>query len=215
MKSGTGHRTWQVDQGKLDLDTGNLCLDFANTVEWRLSESPVEELGDYQALLRWSAGIGLTSRSLAQQLAEQAQADPLAAAGCYQRAVELREAIYRALSALATGDHPQEADLAVINAELGAALKHLHLHPSGRSLEFAWTDSDFPPDSLLWPIVQSVMDLMTSAEIDRLGICADDRGCGDLYLDRSKNHTRRYCSYGCANRAKAQRHYARIRQAAG
>jgi predicted RNA-binding Zn ribbon-like protein len=209
------HRNWQVEQAALDLDTDDLSLDFANTMEWRLSDSPVEELGDYQALVEWASSIGLTNASITEQLAAQARADPLATAECYQRAIRLREAIYGALTALALSARPQDADLAVINAELGAALTHLHLHPSGRSLEFAWAGADPPLQSVLWPIVQAAMNLMTSPEISRLGICADDRGCGDLYLDRSKNHTRRYCSYGCANRAKAQRHYARSKQKAG
>jgi predicted RNA-binding Zn ribbon-like protein len=38
--------------------------------------------------------------------------------------------------------------------------------------------------------------------------CADVRGCGVLFLDRTRNRSRRWCSMkSCGNRAKAQRHY--------
>src|SRR5882724_7488532 len=33
---------------------GRVCLDFANTVEWRLSAQPQEPIPDYRTLLRWS-----------------------------------------------------------------------------------------------------------------------------------------------------------------
>jgi predicted RNA-binding Zn ribbon-like protein len=50
--------------------------------------------------------------------------------------------------------------------------------------------------------------LVTSKEIKRVGECADDRGCGYLFIDTSRNHSRRWCSMeACGNRAKAQRHY--------
>jgi CGNR zinc finger len=37
-------------------------------------------------------------------------------------------------------------------------------------------------------------------------------GCGWLFLDRTRSHTRRWCSSSdCGNRARARRHYARHR----
>ena len=63
---------------------------------------------------------------------------------------------------------------------------------------------------MLWPVVQSAVDLMTSPELDRVGQCADDRGCGWLFVDTTKNRSRRWCDMrDCGNRAKARRHYAK------
>jgi predicted RNA-binding Zn ribbon-like protein len=42
--------------------------------------------------------------------------------------------------------------------------------------------------------------------------CANDK-CLWLFLDDSKNGTRRWCSMSaCGNRAKAHRHYARLKR---
>ena len=41
--------------------------------------------------------------------------------------------------------------------------------------------------------------------------CADDRGCGWLFLDTSRNQSRRWCSMkSCGNRAKVRRHRSRL-----
>jgi predicted RNA-binding Zn ribbon-like protein len=63
---------------------------------------------------------------------------------------------------------------------------------------------------MLWPIAREAANLLTSKDIKRMGECADDRGCGYLFFDTSRNHSRRWCSMeSCGNRAKAQRHYQR------
>jgi len=47
--------------------------------------------------------------------------------------------------------------------------------------------------------------------VDRVRECEDDRGCGFLFIDQSKNRSRRWCSMeSCGNRAKARQHYARV-----
>jgi predicted RNA-binding Zn ribbon-like protein len=68
---------------------------------------------------------------------------------------------------------------------------------------------------MLWPVARSAADLLTSAEeLARVGQCADDRGCGWLFFDTSRNHSRRWCAMkDCGNRAKARRHYRRQRKA--
>jgi predicted RNA-binding Zn ribbon-like protein len=49
---------------------------------------------------------------------------------------------------------------------------------------------------------------------DRLRRC-DDQGCGWLFLDTTRNHSRRWCSSrDCGNRDRARRHYTRSRTTA-
>jgi len=65
---------------------------------------------------------------------------------------------------------------------------------------------------MLWPILRSGADLLASEDRERVGQCADDRGCGWLFFDASRNRSRRWCNMeDCGNRAKAKRHYARER----
>jgi predicted RNA-binding Zn ribbon-like protein len=49
---------------------------------------------------------------------------------------------------------------------------------------------------------------------DRRGVCSAD-DCGDVYLDTSRNHSRRYCSSTCSSRANVAAYRARQRQADG
>ena len=66
------------------------------------------------------------------------------------------------------------------------------------------------PLRIFWPIAHSAVDLLTSEDIDRVGQCGDDRGCGWLFFDTNRNHSRRWCRMeDCGNRAKAHRHYHR------
>jgi len=46
---------------------GRLCLDFANTMDWRTSDAPQELIPDYAALLSWSkARRTLAGRAIAR-----------------------------------------------------------------------------------------------------------------------------------------------------
>jgi hypothetical protein len=42
---------------------GRICLDFANTVDWRTSQAPQELLPGYEALLTWSRARRTLARS--------------------------------------------------------------------------------------------------------------------------------------------------------
>ena len=60
---------------------------------------------------------------------------------------------------------------------------------------------------MLWPVAHSAAELLISDDLDRVKQCADDRGCGWLFVDTSRNRSRRWCSMeSCGNRAKVQRH---------
>jgi predicted RNA-binding Zn ribbon-like protein len=68
-----------------------------------------------------------------------------------------------------------------------------------------------PLDRPLWPLVWDAAALLTSDRRDWVRRCADDH-CGWMFLDLSRQRTRRWCSMeDCGNGAKARRHYARQR----
>ena len=195
----------------LTLNTERLCLDFANTVHWHAGPQPVEALRTYGDLLDWSVRIGLLDEHQAQHLRREAEQRPREAAAVLDYAHTTREAIYRLLSAQAHGQSADADDVRVLNAALAEAMSHARLNLTADG--FGWDWGGAAPEALeqmLWPVVQSAVDLLTSPELDRVGECADDRGCGWLFLDTTKNHSRRWCDMrDCGNRAKARRHYAK------
>jgi predicted RNA-binding Zn ribbon-like protein len=102
--------------------------------------------------------------------------------------------------------------MAVLNEVLGQALSHLRLSSTAdRGFELAWVDRHDGFESLLWPIARSAADLLTSEQRMRVHQCNGER-CTWLFLDMSKNKTRRWCNMAdCGNRAKARRFYERTR----
>ena len=193
----------------LSLVGGRLCLDFANTVGSHAGASPNEHLRSYRDLVAWSRHAGILTEAEERRLLEAAAGRPDEASVVLERAVALREAIYRLFSAVAAGRAPDEADLETLNVALARALDHARIVPAGAGFAWAWRDEQGALDRMLWPVARSAADLLTGGELDRVGECAND-SCGWLFLDLSRNRSRRWCDMqDCGNRVKARRHYQR------
>jgi predicted RNA-binding Zn ribbon-like protein len=198
--------------GRLKLLGGRLSLDFANTADWHATDNLIEFLTSYSALVAWSRHSGILNQHQAQQLLDKAALHPTHAAAVLERAIVLREAIYRTFSAISHGHAPQAADLAAYNAELSRMLAQSLIAFAAEGFVWDWNGAEDALDRMLWPVVHDAADLLTSGVLDRVGQCADGR-CGWLFLDTSRNHSRRWCSMeDCGNRAKARQHYQRSRR---
>ena len=188
---------------------GRLCLDFANTADWHASDHPVEYLTNYSELVAWSQLVGILDKDRGERLLNEATHRPADATAVLERALSLREAIYRIFSALSSGSRPPASDLAAFNAELARSLARSRIALAAEGFAWDWAGGEDALDQMLWPVVRDASELLTSEELDRVGQCADDR-CGWLFLDSSRNRSRRWCSMeDCGNRAKARRHYRR------
>lgn len=195
---------------KFDLASGALALDLANTVNWHASDQPQDGLADYFDLLAWGTAAGTLDPDQADHLGQLAEQQPAAAAAAFGRAIKLREALYRLFSALATDIEPPAVDLAILNEALGEALAHQRLASGPEGFSWSWAADAESFDRVAWPVARSAADLLVSDQLDRVRECADDRGCGYLFIDLSRNRSRRWCSMeSCGNRAKAKRHYQR------
>src|SRR5215204_7733307 len=73
---------------------GVVCLDFVNTVGWRLTDSPSEYLRSYEDLLDWGRQAGLLAPEEREGLLRRATLDPEGARETLSRALALREAIH-------------------------------------------------------------------------------------------------------------------------
>jgi len=190
--------------------TGWLCLDFANTVDWHASNNPVESLNKYADLIEWSANRGIISGDAKDALLRKSEEKPSEAQAVLEKAREIRENIYRILSDTAHRHSIKIADLKGFNKALASMLSHSRLAPYERGLRWDWDSHWDKLDSIIWPVVKSAVDLMTSEAIKRVGQCADEKGCGWLFWDSSRNRSRRWCDMSdCGNRAKVRRFYAK------
>jgi predicted RNA-binding Zn ribbon-like protein len=190
--------------------TGWLCLDFANTVGWHASDSPEESLNKYADLVEWSAERGIIPGDTKNVLLRKSREEPIEAQSILEKAREIRENMYHMLSDTAHGHPIKVTDLKGLNKAVAGMLSHSRLAPYERGLRWEWDSRSDELDSVIWPVVRSAVDLMTSEAIKRVGQCADDRGCGWLFWDSSRNRSRRWCDMSdCGNRAKVRRFYAK------
>ena len=188
---------------------GRTCLDFANTASQRRVGPFKEKLESYDDLLNWAVQAEQLSESEADDLRRKAAADPAGAAEVLERGRALREAIYRVFTRRSEGGELPPEDLKRISEEYGRAAVNRVLTPSNVGVcTFEWQTHD-SLDRPLWPVAVSATNLVASEDALRVKECATDN-CNWLFLDASKNRSRRWCEMKeCGNRAKARRHYSK------
>ena len=188
-----------------------LCLDFTNTVEDRMTD-PRELLQSYNDLLLWGQQGQLLTNEETSRLREEAVHHRKEAEGVLQRATNLREAMYRILVAAAEESSPAQDDLLTLNAEVARTMSQACIVPAEDGFAWDWQHKEQALDCVLWPVVRSASALLTSEHLADVRVCAAD-DCGWLFLDTSKNHSRRWCDMkSCGNRAKARKHYTQKKQ---
>ena len=197
------------DYRDLALHGGRLPLDFINSVGAWFPRLERDYLTSYDDLLAWSVHAGALDAQAVAALRQAAARDPAAAQAVHRQALALREALHNLFAAVARGESPTSQDTARLNAALESALPHRQVAASGEGFGWTWAGPPDALDRMLWPVVYEAADLLTADERGRVRECpAPD--CGWLFLDMSKNRSRRWCSMEtCGNAAKARRHYQR------
>jgi predicted RNA-binding Zn ribbon-like protein len=214
-----------MDQPFGRLVGGSLSLDFVNTVRGRVRPSGTapaggwadvvvgERLDSYGALLRWGTQAGVLTAREAKRFARRAAAAPDEAAAVLRRICAVREAMYRIFKSAIERSPVRPSDLAVFNRECQVARAHERLTASPR-LRWEWDDTP-ALDRVLWPVVQSAADLLTSPGLARVGQCPGDE-CGWLFLDTSRGRRRQWCDMAeCGNLAKVRRFREKQRRVSG
>jgi predicted RNA-binding Zn ribbon-like protein len=191
---------------------GELCLDFCNTGQ-EARDPPAEEwLISYVDVVDWLDAAGAISRKHAAALRSAAEREPETARRVWSRAIRLREALAAVLLAKAAGRAPTGEDLRTIETEYARTAPCARLAPSEEG--FRWTvEVDTELDSALRPVLESAISLMTSERMRRVRRCGNST-CYWLFLDETKNRSRRWCEMAsCGNLMKVRRHRERHRAA--
>jgi predicted RNA-binding Zn ribbon-like protein len=202
---------------------GRQCLDFVNTVAgWVSGGRRGRDYADtvlrdkllrYGDLLAWAECAGALTKSESRRLGRRAATDPRAAASAMATAAELRAALYRIFKSVVENWPPRPADMEILQRELSVARAHQRLARVSGAFVWTWDDSDRTLDRVLWPVVDSAAELLTSEDLTMIRQCGGD-ACGWMFLDTSRNHSRQWCNMReCGNRAKARRFRQRAGQA--
>jgi predicted RNA-binding Zn ribbon-like protein len=184
-----------------------LCLDFVNTADWDEATPINDGLTHYAALVHWAQHVSLLSQERSQQLFSRAEQYLDEAQIVFQRAVVLRDALRVVFGAIANHHAPDGRSLHQFNQELTSASPHLRVAYGVEGYTWQWQTDTFALDSVLWPIVWSAAQLLSTGDLERVKKCPGER-CGWLFIDSSRNRSRRWCDMKeCGNRAKASRYY--------
>lgn len=192
---------------------GHPALDFVNSLDNRFGgKDRVEGLATYGDLLRFARETGMLDPVQAAQILRAAT--PEAAGRVLRAGRALREALGETLYALVDERPPPAASLELLERYLHVADRHCELNwrpdVGGRAaLAWSWPLEQPTAELPVWAIAHAARDLMLSPDVTLLRACEVDT-CRWLFLDSSRNHTRRWCKMKvCGNRMKARRYQVR------
>lgn len=188
---------------KLPFLGGDLSLDFVNTVHDRHEEPLRDLLQNYLELVTWVYSANAINDSQKEKLLQKGLENQTEANQVYKDSLQLREAFYDFILNLINQDETSSANIQLINRRVSRVFSNLELTQLEGRFVLDWKAESFGLESVLWPITRAFADLVTSEDISRIKKCPN---CGYLFVDNSKNKSRRWCSMEiCGNRVKAQR----------
>lgn len=198
-----------VEAGKpFQLLGGNAALDLVNTVDYRFRDGGSEDLlATYEDLLRFLEQSGVLPREDSQRLKRlnQRRGEGRRVLNCVK---ELRETLANVAYAWLSGKKATAAHIGVLEKHFRHASVKRELRAAENRLVWSWpsrNDLHLP----LWLLAQQTEELLVSDRTEMLRQCAREE-CRWLFLDTSKNHTRRWCDMKlCGNRMKARRFHSR------
>jgi predicted RNA-binding Zn ribbon-like protein len=184
----------------------NLALDFCNTCDrWQERGARLEPVEDFLTsiadLRSWAIRASKTG-AFADCEAFNFEAEDL------QRSLRLRSTLINIFTSLAMGQPVPTALMAEFNQQLEHLPARVVSQEKDGSLRLKWR-SRRSADLFISELLDVSLRLICGGPVDRLKICgAGD--CGWVFLDTSRNNSRRWCVMeDCGNREKARRYYAR------
>jgi len=196
-------------QGRFEFVGEHLSLDFANTLGGLRGGKVEEFLQDYTDLVAWGRQAGILTADDGQRLVVAAKQYPADAQAVLERARMLREAIYRLFAAVIRQQLSSSDDISALNAELALALVHRSIVAGEDGFAWGWDYALPALDAVLWPVSIAAAELLITNQHQHIRECSSEQ-CSWLFLDLTRNHSRRWCDMkGCGNQAKVRRYRQR------
>ena len=178
---------------------GCLALDLANTVDAPDGVPTVDYLDNSERAAAWAANRGLLTYPAGRWSAKSGPPPGL------RRLRMLRQAVQAGFTAVADGQPFPDAEWYVLRRAIAQAADNAELVTDHGRPRLGWSDDDF--SHVGHAVAISAYDLLTGPLLPRVKRCA---GCHWLYLDESKNGSRRWCSMAdCGTQAKMRRYVDR------
>jgi predicted RNA-binding Zn ribbon-like protein len=192
---------------------GRGCLAVVNTEAWRRL-SGLDKLGSPAEATALLVRTRHRTPEEAEACLAEAERDPATAAAALARLHGLRGPLHAVLWGLHEGRRPEPEDLAAIERQAAEALGHVRVRDEGDGFSLAYADpASHPFDALRLLAARSALAVLASPQdLAHLKRCEGER-CGFLFVDDSRNQTRRWCDTRlCGNRARVKAHHRRRRE---
>lgn len=173
---------------------GHPVLDFVNLGRYARDEPGADILRTPAAFTGWCATVGFADAGAEDEGPPDAR--------LLNDAAEVRESIRLVVEAIAR-DEPADADaLARLHRAYVDAITHADARLAGRRLELVGRGDS--ARGALRNLTTSAVELLHTAPVGRLKECP---GCGFVFLDATRNGSRRWCSMDdCGSEQKARRY---------
>jgi predicted RNA-binding Zn ribbon-like protein len=201
---------------------GHPVLDLVDTISWRLDPPrTVDRLPTPDLLAAWAAGAAVVDPSESGVVDAAVAADPVAARRALADLHALRALATDLLDRLAvppaddSGDAQIAAALDAVRARYVRAVSGSTPGIPAASGRLTWSVPVVgSPGETLAAVVDrlaiALVELLSGPDLPRLRRC-DGEGCGWLFLDLTRNHSRVWCAAGdCGNRTRVRRHRAAL-----
>lgn len=186
-----------------------LCIEITRTTGWKPRDRSDDDFTTYHGMLRWAVRHGIVDDATAAALDRRATRAPSEAERALARIRRLRSVLHGILSAVGRRREPERLLLAELNDRLTEAAARRRLVSEGGRFVWRWADDPPSLDRVGRAAAISAADLLTSEILDRVKYCAAD-DCGWIFVDGSRNRSRRWCDMSdCGNRAKVRRYRER------
>jgi len=186
-----------------------LCIALANTHPLR--EGATDQLARSEDLVAFAVRQGLCDEATRVRLAAHVNEHPRTAQAELVATHAVRSAILRLLLDPAGG---AADDRALLAREFEGAQRAIAVELSDGALLLRPRRDGTWLDTVRLMSAASASALLGSPQAANVRRCADERGCGRLFVDATRNRSRRYCMSGeCGNRARQAAFRARQRDA--
>lgn len=189
---------------------GLLCLDFTNTAGGHTKIREVERIPTYADALSWGVAAEALAPAEAKALLYLAKAHPKEAARRVHDLHVHREALHRAVVAIAHQETPAAPDFAKVRGIIAKSLSVAALGDDDSGFVWSVDPATGGLGTVLARVALSAHHMFAREKPSQLRQC---EVCTWLFIDRTKNQKRRFCRQdACGNKARARRFYERQRE---
>jgi predicted RNA-binding Zn ribbon-like protein len=187
-------------------------LQFLNTHKNRGTAHAKNYLKTYDDFITWCYEVRLVDQDAYNILEAESYCYVDEAAGIVNQVIAARETLYELVYCIMNDEPVHPVTINEFNSLNDEADKHVCFAMTAYGLREVWSNIAGEMAFPLWRIVKYAGEFLISGDVKFIKKCH----CGNLYPDKTKNKTRRYCNpLTCGTAFRSKQYYLCRRKAGG